>query len=90
LGGRYAWESVKFRPYVGMAWEHEFDGTANSTTFRCPIDALDMRGDTGIFELGFTFRPSENMPLFIDLNAQGYAGSREGLSGTLEFEYYIF
>jgi hypothetical protein len=34
-------------------------------------------------ELGILFTPSERFPLTVDLAAQGYAGRREGLLGSL-------
>jgi hypothetical protein len=90
LGGRYTRKSGNFQPYVGMAWEREFDGRANAAVYGYPINpinALDMAGDTGIFELGFTYMPFDIYPFFIDLSVQDYTGQIEGVSGRLDLEY---
>ena len=87
VGGRYAWRANNLRPYVGLAWEYEFDGRANAAAYGYPIDAPDMEGDTGIVELGFTLTPSGTERLLIDLGVQAYTGQREGVSGNVKLEY---
>jgi outer membrane autotransporter protein len=88
FGGRFAYavnECVS--PYIGAAWEHEFNGKARATTNGYAIDAPSLRGDTGIGELGLTFKPSQTLPLSFDLGVQGYAGKREGMTGTLQAKW---
>jgi hypothetical protein len=87
IGGRYTGKSGNFQPYIGLAWEREFDGRANASFYGHSMYVPDMAVDTGIAELGFIFQPSETIPFFIDLSIQGYTGKREGLSGRLELEY---
>jgi outer membrane autotransporter protein len=88
LGGRYAWTmNDTLKPYLGLAWEHEFDGKARATTHGETIDAPSLKGDTGMVELGFSVHPSSFQALRIDLGIQGYAGKREGVSGSLKAEY---
>ena len=70
-------------PYIGVAWEHEFDGESSATTNNLPILEPDLRGDTGIGEIGLTISPSESIPLTVDLGVTGYVGTREGISGSL-------
>ena len=85
LGGRFAYALNEYvSPYAGAAWEHEFDGRARATTNGFSIDAPSLRGDTGIGELGLTLTPSASLPLYFDLGVQGYAGKREGVSGSLQ------
>jgi autotransporter-associated beta strand protein len=84
VGGRFAYTvNEYFSPYVGAAWEHEFDGRARATTNGFSIDAPSLRGDTGIGELGLTLTPSATLPLSFDLGVQGYTGKREGVTGSL-------
>ena len=71
-------------PYIGAAWEHEFNGRAGATTRGFSIPAPSLRGDTGIGELGLSFKPSATIPLFFDLGIQGYVGKREGVTGSLQ------
>ena len=38
-------------------------------------------------EIGLTARPSLDAPLSFDLGVQGYAGTREGVSGSVRIKY---
>jgi outer membrane autotransporter protein len=87
IGGRATWTAGNLKPYAGLAWEHEFDGKARATAYGRKIDAPDLKGDTGIVELGLTLTPSKTRPLTIDLGIQGYAGQREGASGSIKMKY---
>ena len=84
LGGRLTWAvNEHVSPYVGAAWEHEFDGTARATSLGYDLDAPSLKGDTGIGELGLSWTPSADTPLTIDLSVQGYTGIRQGYTGSL-------
>jgi outer membrane autotransporter protein len=84
LGGRFSYAvSDRVSPYIGAAWEREYDGKAKATTNGYRIEAPELKGDTGIGEIGVTFSASQDAPLFIDLGAQGYVGEREGVTGSL-------
>jgi outer membrane autotransporter protein len=86
LGGRFTYAiNEYFSPYIGAAWEHEFDGKARASAYGDPLDAPDLKGDTGIGELGLSLRAPLAVPLFFDLGVQGYTGKREGVTGSLQF-----
>jgi outer membrane autotransporter protein len=88
LGGRFTCVvNEHFSPYVGAAWEREFDGKARASTNGFALDAPSLRGDTGIGEIGLTLTPSAALPLFFDLGVQGYAGRREGVTGSLQARF---
>jgi outer membrane autotransporter protein len=88
FGGRLAYAiNDAVSPYVGAAWEHEFDGRAKAATNGFDIAAPSLRGDTGIGELGLTLKPSKDLPLSFDLGVQGYAGKREGVTGSLQARF---
>ena len=74
-------------PYIGAAWEYEFDGKAKAQVHGRAIDAPDLKGSTGIGEIGLTLTPSASIPLSFDLGAQGYVGKREGVTGSLKISY---
>jgi hypothetical protein len=76
-----------FSPYIGAAIEREFDGEARASTNGYSIDAPSLKGNTGIGELGLSYKPSATLPLTFDLGAQGYAGKREGVTGSLQVKY---
>ncbi len=74
---------------MGAAYEHEFDGKAKATTNGYSIDAPSLRGGTVVGEAGLALKPSRTLPLSLDLGVQGYAGKREGVTGSLRvgFEF---
>ena len=84
FGGRFAYIlNEHVAPYIGAAWEHEFDGKARAKTNGFDIDAPNLRGNTGIGELGLSLTPSADLPLTIDLGVQGSTGKHEGVTGSL-------
>ncbi|MDL2316844.1 autotransporter-associated beta strand repeat-containing protein, partial [Desulfovibrio sp. OttesenSCG-928-A18] len=75
IGGRFSYTVEDYiSPYIGAAWEHEFDGKTRGATNGHSIEAPDLEGHTGIVELGVSVRPSAALPLSFDLGAQGYTG----------------
>ena len=84
LGGRLARAVNEYvSPYVGAAWEHEFSGKSQATSYGLAIDAPSLRGDTGLGEIGLTLS-SGSLPLYFDLGVQGYVGRRKGVTGSLQ------
>jgi hypothetical protein len=73
--------------WLGAAWEYEFDGKARARYYDDPIDAPELKGDTGMLEVGFTITPAANQPLTLDFGLQGYAGKREGATGSFRVNY---
>jgi outer membrane autotransporter protein len=85
LGGRLACAvNEYFSPYLGAAWEHEFDGSARAVSSGHAIDPPSLRGDTAMGEIGLSLKPLPTLPLSFDLGVQGYAGKREGVTGSLQ------
>jgi outer membrane autotransporter protein len=88
FGGRLSYAVNEFvSPYIGAAFEHEFDGEARAATNGYSIEAPTMRGSTGMGELGLAIRPSAAVPLTIELGVQGYTGKREGVTGSLQLKF---
>jgi outer membrane autotransporter protein len=73
--------------YVGAAYEHEFDGEADAKVYGYKIKSPDLKGGTGIGEVGFTVRPSGNQNFSLDIGLQGYAGKRQGATGSVQAKY---
>ena len=88
FGGRFAYAvNEHVSPYIGAAYEHEFDGQARATSYGYSIDAPKLEGGTGISELGLTWKPSKDLPLSFDLGLSGYVGKREGVTGSLQIRF---
>ena len=67
-GARFAYAaSERIAPYAGAYYDHEFDGKAKASTNGYTIDAPDLKGGTGVGELGLTLKPSPTLPLSFDL-----------------------
>jgi outer membrane autotransporter protein len=88
LGGRFSYAvNDRLTHYAGLAWEHEFDGKAKAKTNGYDIDAPKLKGDTGAAELGLVLKPGAASPLSLELGVQGYAGRREGVTGSVRVKY---
>jgi len=87
-GGRLAYAvNEQVKPYVGAAYEYEFGGEANASTYGYAIDAPKLRGSTGLGELGLSLKPSSDLALSFDLGVQGYVGKREGVTGSFQVRF---
>lgn len=88
VGARYDWALAgQVRPYVDLAWEHEFDGDARSVVAGETVAAPSLKGSSALGEIGLRFTPSARLPLAMDIGVQGWAGQREGVAATLKFNY---
>ncbi|MDR1777876.1 MAG: autotransporter-associated beta strand repeat-containing protein [Desulfovibrio sp.] len=74
-------------PYVGLAYEREFDSAQRARTQGYDVPVPSLKGDTGVGEIGLILRPAPNVPLRLEIGLQGYVGVREGVSGTARFVY---
>ena len=87
VGARYTWVAKSWLvPYVGAAWEHEFDGKAGSSVHGMEIASPSLSGDSGMGEVGVNMGSNEGRFAF-DLGVQGYLGVKEGISGTFRVVY---
>ena len=91
LGARYAHEvktsSLLLTPYVGAAYEYEFNGKAAGTTYGFAMDEPELKGGTGMGELGVTLKTAADSAFALDLGLQGYTGTREGVTGSFTLKY---
>jgi outer membrane autotransporter protein len=87
-GARFLYAATDFvTPYAGAYLDYEFGGDAKATINGTAIDVPTLNGATGVGELGLTVRPSEDLALKLDAGVQGYAGARQGFSGSLHVKY---
>jgi hypothetical protein len=74
--------------YAGLAYEHEFDAEVRAKVHRdYAVTAPDVKGGTGSGEIGLKMKPTHSRPLTIDLSLRGYAGKREGVTGSLRVKW---
>ena len=67
--------------YAGAALDYEFRGKTGATINSNRADGANLKGLTGILELGFSAKQSETLTL--DGALYGYVGKKEGLAGSL-------
>lgn len=77
----------QYTPYMGVAWEYEFDGKAKGRVLGYSMDDADLGGSSGIVSLGVDFRPSKNLPLTVNAGIAGYVGEHEGVAGQFRMHY---
>ncbi|MDR1045701.1 MAG: autotransporter outer membrane beta-barrel domain-containing protein, partial [Candidatus Adiutrix sp.] len=95
LGARlnHTSESGLLKGYLGLAWEHEYDGQAEGSISGPGVppdrirNAPDLGGSSGFAEAGFSFKPAEEAMYSIDLGLFGLFGDREGFGGTVGFKF---
>jgi hypothetical protein len=69
-----------------LAWDHEFDGKVKATAYGRNLETPKLEGSTGVAELGISVTTGDS-GFALDLGVQGYAGRREGVSGSLLLKY---
>lgn len=88
VGGRLTGAFCSYAGWkVGLAYEHVFDGDAESSVNSLNLEVPSLEGDTGIMEVGVTMKPSLNSHWSMDIGAKGYAGDREGVTGSMLVRY---
>lgn len=71
--------------YYGAAWEYEFNGDASDKMLIYDLETPSLGGSTVIGEIGFNYAANEKWS--IDAQVRGYAGQREGFSGSVQANY---
>ena len=89
LGTRYSYQyNDVFKPYIGAAYEYEFDGDIDARAYQFNLDKPSLEGSTGVFEAGFSMNPiRDNKALTINVDGQGYVGTRRGGGGSIKLKY---
>jgi hypothetical protein len=77
---------VRVKPYLDLAWEHEFSGEAKAivTNLASGITAPSIKGDTGVLELGCGW---QKYGWYSKLGVSGTVGVRRGISGVVRVGY---
>jgi outer membrane autotransporter protein len=69
--------------YLGAFAEHELSGSGRATVNGVKLAEPELRGTSGLGEIGLALIPSSKLPMNIDLGAQGHIGKRRGISGSV-------
>lgn len=71
--------------YAGVAYEYEFDSEARATVKGLSTPAPSIKGSSGMLELGYILQPKSANDPAIDIGLQGWAGKKQGVSGSVNF-----
>ena len=69
--------------YVGLGWDHEFDGTARASYNNFNLPEKDGKGDAGFLELGWSSQSHKDNPWNADVKLRGWVGMKKGIDYTL-------
>ncbi|MBC3536695.1 hypothetical protein [Megasphaera hominis] len=69
--------------YLGLGWDHEFDGTARATYNNFDLPEKDGKGDAGFLELGWSSQSHKDNPWNADVKLRGWVGMKKGIDYTL-------
>ena len=73
--------------YAGIAYQYEFNGDARASYKGFGLASPSLKGSSGMLELGYRVKPSEDLPLTIDFNVTGWTGVQRGVTGQVGFTY---
>ncbi|MDR1165230.1 MAG: hypothetical protein LBO66_05045 [Deltaproteobacteria bacterium] len=84
-GAKFGFDAgARARLYVGAYYDREFSHGVDARSGGMNLEQNDMRGSTGIFEVGAIARPSASDPGFtLSFGVQGFVGRIRGFSGGL-------
>ena len=87
IGARYNNTNKNVTRYIGLAYEHEFSGSANATALGIDVASPSVKGSSGILELGAVYKPSQDSRFSMDFGMNAYAGKRQGFSGNMKLNW---
>ncbi len=88
IGAQYNLMTKENLSYViGLAGQYEFDGITDSNVNGFAITSPDIKGFTGMLELGMRIRSLQTPSFTSSLSFEGFLGARDGASATLDFTY---
>ncbi len=88
VGARFGYAvTERVIPYLGVAYEYEFDGDIAAKAYGHSLDEPSLKGGSGVFDVGLAVRPVSDGEFVFELGAQGYVGTREGVTGSLQMRY---
>ena len=89
FGVRFSYKANDFiTPFFNGYYENEISAEAKAKTyFTYDIKSADLKGHSGIGELGISITPSVRKPLNINASIQGYGGVRIGVNGAVSLKY---
>ncbi len=70
------------RIYTGLAFQYQFNGSTSATYRGYTTPEAEIKGATGILELGWQIKAKKSNPWALDLNFTGRVGLQKGISAS--------
>jgi hypothetical protein len=87
-GVRYSRQhNPRMRWYFGGYWEQEFGGKTKGYAHGQSFESDQLKGGTGVGEVGIIFKSTPDRPWNVEAGLQGYGGANRGFSGGVRFGY---
>lgn len=87
VGARINNVNKNINRYLGLAYEYEFSNNARASSYGLDIAAPNVKGSTGVLELGVNFKPDTDSKFSMDFGVNGYIGKRQGISGNMKLNW---
>ena len=68
--------------YTGLAFQYQFNGSTSATYRGYTTPKAEIKGATGILELGWQIRPKKSHPWALDINFTGRIGLQKGITAS--------
>ena len=74
------------RLYSGLAYQYEFTGgtCASYKGYKTPSE--EIKGSSGMLELGWQIKANRKVPWLLDLNVTGWVGQEQGVTATAKMK----
>lgn len=69
--------------YTGLVFQYQFNGSTNATYRGYTTPKAEVKGATGILELGWQIRPQKSHPWALDINLTGRIGLQKGITASV-------
>ena len=87
LGYRLTTRTSKIsRIYTEMAYQYEKCSDISATYLNLSTPQAGDRGSSGMFQVGWLIKPSQKIPMMLDLNATAWVGHQSGVTAAIKFK----
>ena len=74
------------RLYSGLAYQYEFNGETSAHYRGHDIPKSEVKGSSGMLELGWQIKPNAHVPWMVDFALNGWIGQQEGVTATAKIK----
>lgn len=74
------------RLYTGLAYQYEFNGSTSGNYRSYVTPEANLKGSSGMLELGWQIKPSSKNHWMVDMNCTGWAGLQKGITVTAKMK----